>query len=396
MSRLQSVLIGVFVIVLAGGLILCLYIAATRSLSSNETLMIGILVSIFSVLISWILTHLYSQITLRSSTEEVKQLHKENIHTYAVKAAEKVFNLSNELDRLNNYLKNIDYSSIDNAEIEVLVLNERLHATIHLADTLKSMNDTFLSDWKGVIGDEIRQQQYLEQQINEIQEQLESQQRTRELLEEHTISYEDLETVQQRIEEMERRLGEKISRLPFRVRPVMRPVVRQDIPLECPNCASVNVSRLRTRKGARKLISCNNCGQSFKVEFEKDGSYKIEKVPHVDFTIACILCSCELRDTIPDYPGATRKITCSNCDLEVTVAKTKDGVNADAGYHKRLPRKFIEKVLENLPITTPWPKGIHKVIAERLHVSNSAVSGAIAILIEEGRVSNVPAAQGGK
>ena len=386
MKGFQYFLIGIVIIALSFGLVLCLYIAATRQLTTNETVMLGIILTVLSVLISWVLTHLYSQATLRTSTEEVKRLHAENIRTFAVKAAEKVFNLSTEFDRLNSYLRNIDYSDIESTEIEILVLNERIHATVHLIETLKSMNDTFLSDWRGVIGDEIQQQQNLEQQISEIQAQLESQERMKDFLEEHTVSYDDLEGVQQHIDEMERRLREMISELPFRVRPITRKLIKQDIPIDCPSCASTNVSTLKMRKGARKLIYCANCKKPFKIEVDSSGSLTAEVIPIVDFQIACILCSSEIHDTIPDYPGAFKRVTCQNCELEVTVVKTKDGVNAEAGYRKRLPAKFIEEVFENLP-AQPWPKGVHKEIAERLGVSNSAVTSAIAKLLDEGRIA---------
>jgi DNA-binding transcriptional regulator GbsR (MarR family)/transcription elongation factor Elf1/uncharacterized membrane protein (DUF485 family) len=385
MKKLQSLLIGLVIIALLLGLGLCLYIAGTRQLSSNETVMLGILLTIFSILISWIFTHLYSQATLHRNTEEVKALHAENIRTFAVKAAEKVFNLSNEFDRLNAYLRNIDYSDIDNSDIENLVLNERINATVHVIETLKSMNDTFLSDWKGVIGNEIQQQQNLEQQISEIQTQLESQQRIKDLLQERVISYDDLEDVQNHIEEMERRLGQMISEMPFRVRPIARKPVRQDITIECPNCASPNMCTLKMRKGARKLIYCTSCKEPFKIEVDDKGTPVAKVVPHVDFELSCILCGSKLHDKIPDYPGALKKVTCQKCDLDITVAKTKEGVNADVGYKKRLPPKFVNEVLEKLP-PRPWPKGVHKEIAEKLGVSNSAVSSAIAKLLDEGQI----------
>ena len=43
----------------------------------------------------------------------------------------------------------------------------------HIIDTLKSTNDTFLSDWKGVIGTEIEQQQQTEAQIIELSKNIE-------------------------------------------------------------------------------------------------------------------------------------------------------------------------------------------------------------------------------
>jgi len=139
------------------------------------------------------------------------------------------------------------------------------------------------------------------------------------------------------------------------------------------------------RKGARKLIYCTNCKEPFKVEIDDNGTPLAIIVPYVDFELSCILCGAKLHDKIPDYPGALKEVTCQNCDLNITVAKTKDGVNTDAGYKKRLPPKFVKEVLANLP-SRPWPKGIHKIIAERMGVSNSAVSSAIAKLLDEKKI----------
>ena len=61
MQKIQYILIGIVIIALLFGLGLCLYIAGTRQLTTNETVMLGILLTVFSVLISWILTHLRGQ-----------------------------------------------------------------------------------------------------------------------------------------------------------------------------------------------------------------------------------------------------------------------------------------------------------------------------------------------
>ena len=96
--------------------------------------------------------------------------HRTNLRTYALKAAEKVTNLSNELSRLSAYLQQeLDYTDYRNTEEELQAKEERLESAIRLLSTLKSVNDTSLSDWQGVIGDELAEQR---EQIHEREQEL--------------------------------------------------------------------------------------------------------------------------------------------------------------------------------------------------------------------------------
>ncbi len=99
---------------------------------------------------------MYSASQHKAAIEEVQEVHRTNLRTYALKAAEKVTNLSNELSRLSTYLQQeLDYTDYRNTEEKLQAKEERLESAIHLLSTLKSVNDTSLSDWQGVIGDEL-------------------------------------------------------------------------------------------------------------------------------------------------------------------------------------------------------------------------------------------------
>ena len=79
---------------------------------------------------------------------------------FALKAAEKVDNLSQELDRLTAYLQqeltDAAGGAPQAATPEALRLKDaRIESAIHIIGTLKSVNDRSLSDWQGVIGDEL-------------------------------------------------------------------------------------------------------------------------------------------------------------------------------------------------------------------------------------------------
>lgn len=105
------------------------------------------------------MSHIYAQTSQKLAVQEVKEFHQANLRTYALKAAEKVNNLSNELNLLSVYLQQeLDSADYDSTDEELLAKEERLESAIHIINTLKSVNDTALSDWEGVIGDELDQQ----------------------------------------------------------------------------------------------------------------------------------------------------------------------------------------------------------------------------------------------
>ena len=94
---------------------------------------------------------------------------------YALKASEKVNNLSNELNKLAAYLEQeLSYVDYENPKEALSAREERIESAIHLIRTLKSVNDTSLSDWEGVIGDELEEQR---------EEQIEKEEQLKELME---------------------------------------------------------------------------------------------------------------------------------------------------------------------------------------------------------------------
>ncbi len=87
------------------GIVACLIIIARADLTNRESGMLAMLVTILSILASWMITHIYSESERKSAIEEVQEQHRANLRTYALKAAEKVNNLSNELNKLSLYLE---------------------------------------------------------------------------------------------------------------------------------------------------------------------------------------------------------------------------------------------------------------------------------------------------
>jgi hypothetical protein len=150
--------IGIFLTAL-GGLVYSLYLFSARDMSARESALLGIMLTICSTLAGWMVTHIYSAYQISDAVREVQERSQANLRTYALKASEKVNNLSNELNRLAIYLEQ-DLISDEFADPHEMlhVREERIESAIHIIRTLKSVNDTSLSDWEGVIGDELDQQ----------------------------------------------------------------------------------------------------------------------------------------------------------------------------------------------------------------------------------------------
>lgn len=153
-QRLNYILTAVVTVAICIGLGISFYIAGTHaSLTNSEAHMLSMLVSFFSILVSWLATHAYSQFSNASTAADAREAYNEKMQTFGRKAAEKVFNLSNEIDRLAAMLRAaLDDAEENTSKSAFVVLREKLVSTLHVLDTLKSVNDTSLSDWRGVIG----------------------------------------------------------------------------------------------------------------------------------------------------------------------------------------------------------------------------------------------------
>jgi hypothetical protein len=146
-------------VLMFAGVILIMYLLGTNVPTARESSLLSIIMFMLSTLATWILSHFYAETTHKQAIEEVKNLYQSNLRTYALKASEKVNNLSKQLSLLGVYLQQeLDATDYDSPGDELLVKEERIGAAIQMVNVLKSVNDTGLSDWQGVIGSELDQQ----------------------------------------------------------------------------------------------------------------------------------------------------------------------------------------------------------------------------------------------
>lgn len=159
---------GALIVVLVVGIVACLWRITQSAPTQNEALLLSLFLTLLSIIASWVVSRYYSESSYNKS-----------LRIFALKAAEKVTNLSNELDRLivfiQEELKDEEYDSHAEA---LLAKNLRFEGAIHIINTLKSVNDRSLSDWQGVIGEEISAQREVqverEETLRELLERLDS------------------------------------------------------------------------------------------------------------------------------------------------------------------------------------------------------------------------------
>jgi len=386
-SAKQNLMPVIVTIGLVVGILIALCIAGSRELTNTESVLLGILLSSASMLVSWLATHLYSQISLRDTIKQATDSNTESIRSLGVRAAEKVLNLSSELQRLIDAMSTAldDAEEMEGTKLPTMLLRERVMSAIHNLDTLKSMNDTFLSDWRGVIGDEIDRQHALEQQIETLEIELSNQIRERNSLQEDLVSPGDLTAIQSRIAETEHRLTNMIISLPFKVPPKPKKSQKETVTVTCASCESANDIQLRLRKGAKKLVKCKACECYSLVKVIDNDEMDIVPIPMYKYFGECPLCSSDIDKEVANHPGASVSFECYSCGSKLILSKSTEGANLriPKGYRKQTPQKLVELVLDKLP-QQPWPQHVHKTIAKELGISNGAASRAIGKLIESG------------
>jgi transcription elongation factor Elf1 len=391
---LRWVLFGCF----AAGIAVCIFFITQSTMTDRESAMLGILLTILSVLASWIITDMYGAAQYSETLREVKDEHRNNLRTYALKAAEKVNNLSNELNKLSLYLEQeLNYTDYRTAEEELLAKEERIESAIHLVRTLKSVNDTGLSDWEGVIGEELDQrreeQEEKEEAFTALVERVES------LIEDQrqdvegsrndaTVVRQEVESLKKELQVATRQLGE--TTIPRHVR---KKEPKQDVEAACPACGTHIAYQQRASLRSVKLIPCKACGARLVSRFTERGVFSLTPRSHEPVEVLCP--HCEVQNSVPldNVPGSSVMASCSSCQHSFRVLRTIDTAsvaavrtaNASAPVGKIvINEEMLERVRREMP-AQPWPTGTHHEIATKLELSTAELRRAVNELIKRGK-----------
>jgi transcription elongation factor Elf1 len=380
-------------------LILCILgiivITGLSELSAREYLFLSILLAGLSIGASWIGTNAASKSNVEQMRESLKKDYIENLRTYALKAAEKVQNLSAEMQRLIDYVKE---SSPSGEETAVKMAAERLKTVSLMLETIKSVNDTALSDWRGVIGDELRKQEKIQTDIDEIFSKIEdleeavatpTEPRGQIWLPGMGVATADvpgsemaLHDLASRLKDIDKDVLKYASSSPIPVRMPRRKKI--DVIIKCPNCESENQTRVNMREGYKKVTRCRNCGTYFTITVNSDLNIGTERIETKNTMVKCVLCDEEQSVNFPVWPGYVLHYGCPKCQSVIYAS-----VGGDEELHHRQSEKISKKFLDIIEqmVESQYPSEDDiSAIAREIGVSKAKVTQCVTVLLNLGRI----------
>lgn len=376
---------GLLLFGMLAGVGFCLWRITRANPTENEVLLLSFLLTLFSVIGSWIASQYYSASSFNR-----------NQRVFALKAAEKVTNLSNEFDRLAVFLQQeLKEGEYENPQEALLAKNIRIESAVHIINTLKSLNEKSLSDWQGVIGDELsaqrEEQEEREETLRELLERVESLQREETERDGHRQLHLEENGVERRLRREVGDIKDELRLLAAQVTgvPIKRVWKRkQQVERECPSCGTAIHYAQRTSPDGVKAVNCKSCGSRF-ISREVDGDFILQARKSVPEELECPGCQTKFIVPIDPVPGSSQKVECSNCHAVIAATRTKDTIKL------RVPS--VEPVLEHVVVSEdflssvekamgpqPWPKGQAKIAATTLRVSPADLQSAIRELTRRG------------
>jgi len=362
----------------------CLVLVGFAALSSREAVLIGVVLTIASMIGSWTASQYYAAASFSS-----------NLTTFAYKASEKVNNLSNEIDRLIGFLqKELDTSDYQSSDEALLARDLRIEGAIHVLATLKSVNDRSLSDWKGVIGSEIDEQ---------LEEREEREEELRDLIGRVEALYSSQATSPSDRDDLAESLRSEINAVRGDLRQLASQVggvalrprgskVKQTLIMPCPECQKPVQFRQKASTRSMTAVRCSKCGAKL-FSFYADGNFGLRSRQPVDESVTCPRCSSTLPVKLDPLPGSSQWTACSTCGLPLTIARASDEVRVLARSEASPSPKVTSKVplsddvLERVRATMPpqpWPKGAARIAAATLGLPQGIVTRAVNELIRRG------------
>lgn len=377
----------------AAGVGVCIYFIGAGNLTPHESALLGVILTILAILATWVITDIYTKSQYTKAIEEVQQVHQANLRTYALKAAEKVNNLSNQLNRLAAYLEEaLEYDEKTDMHDAFLSNQDRIVSAIHIINTLQSVNDTALSDWEGVIGDELDdqrvKQQEKEEELAELIDRLESFSESQ--IDAQKYAQDTTQTLSREMESIRRDMRSIASTLgltPVRFAKPFTRKVRVDVSKTCPECGQPLEYRQKEDVRSVKKFRCQSCNAELVATYDRDKKFVLQKRTLAQEEVTCPACQTPITIQLDTCPNMSSLVECTNCHAQLQVKRTLSGIVVK--IHKTIPEPtvltddILESVRNNLP-PQPWPVGTSKAIAEELGLPTRIVSEAITRLTRNG------------
>jgi len=355
METKNSWITGTLMVAVIVGIVTCLWRITQSAPTPNEALLLSLFLTLLSIIASWIVSRYYSESSYNKS-----------LRIFALKAAEKVTNLSNELDRLTVFiqeeLKDDEYDSQAEA---LLAKNLRFEGAIHIINTLKSVNDRSLSDWQGVIGEEISAQRQVQEEreetLRDLLDRLDSLQRATldstksQHDEERQTLFSEVASIRSEL----RFLASRMSGVP--VIP-MRAPKKRDVQKPCPNCGHVLQYRQKSKAKSVIGMQCSKCGARL-CSREADGDFLLGPRTPIDDIVTCPSCAQRLEVKTDPVPGSVVDVDCPHCDAVLRVSRgqtelrirLREPAKAEA-VPTPLGEEFLKKVAGLMGARSGYPR----------------------------------------
>lgn len=336
-------------------------------LTNRETTLLGTVLTLLSVGIGWGVSHYYASEDKKAAVAEIREFEQRNLRTYALKAAEKVTNLSKELNRLSSYLQEeLQYTGYRNSDEELFAKEERIESAIHMLESLRSINDTSLSDWQGVIGEELDEQREIAKEqaeaLKALSERLSAVEGASHTSAPATAGDSEIEEIKKQI----RALASDMSGGTFRTK--QRPNY-QHIETTCPECNTQLTYGQRAKEGDRKALQCKHCNTNLISIYRSATGFSVKVRQNVAENVACPACSARQIVHVDEWPTASTTVPCSSCAMPLRISRIEGGdnirvtaLNPNRPPDTTLTSDFINAIRAALP-AQPWPKGIHQTIS---------------------------------
>lgn len=399
---MDNKLFNKLVLILSAGILACLGIVTFSELNTKESSLLGILLTILSFLASWLVSKHFADNSHKQAIEEVKEQHQSNLRTYALNAAEKVNNLSSELARLSVYLQQELEEDEDedenNAENLYLSAYERIESAIHIINTLKSVNDTYLSDWKGVIGEELdermEEQQERENELRLIVEKVENIVKSRPT--ENKENYSEVQKIGKQINDLRKELNfalNSVSGTFVRTSRISTKAKKEQITTPCPYCENPLTYYQRPKPGSFKFVECEKCNHKPYAKWEENAGFRLIKEEILNESYKCPWCENLIGTTLSNYPQSKSVCRCNSCHGSSQIIRTVTKFNihpiaspetvTSSETKVVIDENILEKLKNVLPVQ-PWEKGIHRIVAGTLNLPLNVTRHHISELIRRG------------
>jgi hypothetical protein len=377
------------------GVIGSILLISFGGLTSKEGGFLSVLLSILSIIASWILARQEGETQHSKAIVEVKDMHNENLRTYALKASEKVINLSDQLTQLGDFLEEeLKNTEFDTNQELINSREQRIVSSIQMLGMLKSVNDTSLSDWQGVIGDELEYQREEKAELqksvidltNRLENSLENQENRAPKSAKNTAEF-DTQIVLMR-EDISKLISGIGGKRP--IPQIRRKPTRHDVSIPCSNCKNTFHYRQRSNVNGAKQLKCSECNAQFISRFNIDiGKFYLQKRENIFEKVGCTCCGSFFNITLNTLPGTSVETSCDTCGMNYRAVRDHTGpvklkkVPHNTPEKKEITDEIVAQIKNMLP-EQPWPKHTHKDVAEKLNISNRVVQTAIRKLIFAG------------